>query len=181
MNSYRNIDSKLIEKKAKELEISDPANISENQIHLFENYPEAHKVLVIKLFVSKVENAPLDQIVQLLKVHNDEFKKVRVELASVEEARKLITKIKLGSCSISDEGKIKCKSPAWNQRIGSADWLGWNVFKPTKPYGSYFSTLTAREPELRRQYENIAILDFFINGFTHSDLRPGMPYRIVLQ
>ena len=163
MNSYRNIDSKLIEKKAKELEISDPANISENQIHLFENYPEAHKVLVIKLFASKVENAPLDQVVQLLKEH-DVFKKMRLELASVEEARKLITKIRLGACFISDEGKIMCKSPAWNLRIGSADWLGWNVFKPTKPYGPYFSTL-----------DNMRTLQFLIFLYLH----PGMPFRIV--
>ena len=178
LKEFESTESELVKNKAIELGI-DPENIKENHLSKFEGCPKVYNLLIIKLFANKVKEASFDQIAKLLNEHNDEYKKITLELISFKECDKFAAKIREGLCSISSEGKITCSTPRWNERVNDPKWLGYILFKPTKPYQpSYLRNLLSREQELRQRYDHLKLIHMFINDLKpDSSVHPGRPTK----
>ena len=156
-----------------------PENIKESELILFEGCPKVYNLLIIKLFANKVNEIPLEQVAEVLKKQNEEFKKITLELASFNECSKFATKVREDLCSISSEGKITCTTPRWNERVNDPKWLGWILFKPTIPYEpTYLRDLLAREQDLRKRYDQGKLIHMFINDVkADSSVHPGRPTK----
>ena len=169
LDFLKNFETTEIEQVRNEANVLgiDPENIRESHLSLFEGCPKVYNLLIIKLFSSKVKEASFDQIGKLLNDHNDEYKKITLELASFKECSKLATKIREGICSISSEGKITCSTPRWNERVNDFKWLGYILFKPTGPYqSSYLEELLSREQKLRLRYDHLNLIHMFVNDIS---------------
>ena len=179
LTNVYSIESEEVKGKAKELGIVDPENIKESQLNLFEGCPKVYNLLIIKLFAGKVKASTFEQIAELLQEHKENFKKITFELVSLEECKKLATKTREGSCLISSEGIISCSTPRWNERVKDSKWLGWVLFKPTKPYqSSYLRDLLSREQELRKRYDHLKYISMFINDINIKyGVHPGRPTK----
>ena len=178
LTKYQSTESEQVKRKAIELNI-DPENIKDSHLSLFEGCPKVYNLLIIKIFSSKVKDASLTQIATLMNEHYAEFKRITLELASFKKCDELATKIREGICSISTEGKISCSAPRWNERASDPKWLGYVLFKPTKPYqSSYLRDLLSREQELRQRYDHLKLIHMFINDIKiDSSVHPGRPTK----
>ena len=159
---FRNKEFTHVNDKLCELGIEDPESINETHLEQFENHFKVYTILVIKVFASKVERASFSEITQMLKELKDEFKKLTLELFSLEECKKLVSKIRQNKCFINDDGKVTCTSARWNERLRDSKWAGYVLFKPTKPYNTYLAHLLWREQALRHRYGVRAIISHFI-------------------
>ena len=178
LEDFKSTESEQVKNKAIELGI-DPENIKESHLSKFEGCPKVYNILIIKLFAIKVKEASFDQIGKLLNEHNDVFKKITAEMVSFRECNELATEIREGNCSISSEGKVSCSELLWNERVSDPKWLGYVLFKPTKPYhSSYLRGLLAREQELRQRYDHLKLVHMFINDIKpDSSVHPGRPTK----
>ena len=178
LDEFKSTISEQVKNKAIILGV-DPENIKECHLRLFEGCPNLYNILVIKVFANKVNEASFEQLVKLLSEHNDEFKKITFELASLKECDKLATEIREGTCSISNEGKITCSETIWIERVNDFKWLGYILFKPTKPYqSSYLRDLLSREQQSRQRYGHMKLIHMFINDVERdSSVHPGRPTK----